>query len=111
MPIGRWADRRPSSSEAIQVRVEGLVERHARAFGGSLRRALARGGVGILRWRQLSEEQREALTDTFTDRVFPALTPLAVDPGHPFPYISNGSINLGRAALPTRPTGSDASRG
>jgi len=80
--------------EAIQVRVEELTERHARAFGGSLRRTLSRAGVGVLRWRQLNEEQRDALTETFNERVFPALTPLAVDPGHPFPYISNLSLNL-----------------
>jgi len=80
--------------EAIRARVGELTERHARAFGGSLRRLLARSGVGILRWRQLSQPQRQALTATFHERVFPVLTPLAVDPGHPFPYISNLSLNL-----------------
>ncbi|MBA2633753.1 MAG: RNA degradosome polyphosphate kinase, partial [Chloroflexi bacterium] len=80
--------------ESIRVRVGELTDRHARAFGGALRRQLARAGVGILRWRQLSEVQRDALTATFHERVFPVLTPLAVDPGHPFPYISNLSLNL-----------------
>ena len=80
--------------EAIHQRVDGLMERHARLFGGSLRRRLARAGIGILRWRQLNDAQRDALTAAFHERVFPVLTPLAVDPGHPFPYISNYSLNL-----------------
>src|SRR5688500_12646495 len=80
--------------ELIRARVGELTERHARAFGGSLRRRLARAGVGVLRWRQLSEAQRDSLTATYHERVFPVLTPLAVDPGHPFPYISNLSLNL-----------------
>ncbi len=80
--------------EAIRARVADLTERHAHAFGGSLRRRLSRAGVGLLRWRQLSEAQRDSLTATFHERVFPVLTPLAVDPGHPFPYISNLSLNL-----------------
>ena len=80
--------------ELIRSRVGELTERHARAFGGSLRRRLARDGVAVLRWRQLSEAQRTSLTATFHERVFPVLTPLAVDPGHPFPYISNLSLNL-----------------
>jgi polyphosphate kinase len=80
--------------ESIQVRVDELTERHARAFGGSLRRRMSRAGIGVLRWRQLSQPQRDSLTATFHERVFPALTPLAVDPGHPFPYISNLSLNL-----------------
>ncbi len=80
--------------ESIRSRVGDLTERHARAFGGSLRRRLARDGVAVLRWRQLSDAQRATLTAIFHERVFPVLTPLAVDPGHPFPYISNLSLNL-----------------
>ena len=80
--------------ERIRARVGELTERHAGAFGGSLRRRLARAGVGVLRWRQLSEAQRDSLTATYHELVFPVLTPLAVDPGHPFPYISNLSLNL-----------------
>lgn len=80
--------------ETIRARVGELTERHARVFGGSLRRRLARAGVSVLRWRQLTEAQRDSLTATYHERVFPVLTPLAVDPGHPFPYISNLSLNL-----------------
>ena len=80
--------------ELIQARVHELAERHAKTFGTVLRRRLARAGIGLMRWRQLNQAQRDSLTSTFNDRVFPALTPLAVDPGHPFPYISNLSLNL-----------------
>jgi polyphosphate kinase len=80
--------------ESIRARVGELTDRHAHAFGGSLRKRLSRAGVGIRRWRHLSEAQRASLAATFHERVFPVLTPLAVDPGHPFPYISNLSLNL-----------------
>jgi polyphosphate kinase len=78
----------------IAERIEGLAVRHARVFTRDLKPRLARAGIRILRWRQLSEETRTTLTATFVERVFPVLTPLAVDPGHPFPYISNLSLNL-----------------
>jgi polyphosphate kinase len=51
-------------------------------------------GISIVRWDELSEAERELHSDLFTDRVFPVLTPLAVDPAHPFPYISGLSLNL-----------------
>lgn len=80
--------------EAIGPRTAELAERHATLFGGEIRRGLSRTGIGILHWRQLSQEHRAALTAIFHDRVFGVLTPLAVDPGHPFPYISGLSLNL-----------------
>ena len=48
----------------------------------------------IVHWADLDDEARAQLGETFTDQIFPVLTPLAVDPGHPFPYISNLSLNL-----------------
>ena len=45
-------------------------------------------------WDELDEDDRKYLVEVFEDRIFPVLTPLAVDPGHPFPYISNLSLNL-----------------
>jgi len=78
----------------IAERTSVLSKRHARLFTRDLKPKLARAGVRILRWRQVPEEARVALGATFVERVFPVLTPLAVDPGHPFPYISNLSLNL-----------------
>jgi polyphosphate kinase len=55
---------------------------------------LAAEGIRILRWTELDEGQARVLQAMFSTRIFPVLTPLAVDPGHPFPYISNLSLNL-----------------
>jgi polyphosphate kinase len=55
---------------------------------------LASEGIRILRWTELDEGQARVLQAMFSTRIFPVLTPLAVDPGHPFPYISNLSLNL-----------------
>ena len=57
--------------------------------------ALGESDITIETWESLSEDDRKALAEMFELRVFPVLTPLAVDPGHPFPYISNLSLNLG----------------
>jgi polyphosphate kinase len=78
----------------IRERVAGLADRHARVFSEQLLPALAAAGVRVTRWDDLSPIHRSSLEATFTERIFPVLTPLAVDPGHPFPYISNLSLNL-----------------
>ena len=80
--------------ELIAERASQLAIRHAKVFTRDVKPRLARTGIQVLRWRQVPEESRAALTSTFVERVFPVLTPLAVDPGHPFPYISNLSLNL-----------------
>ncbi len=79
---------------SIAERANGLALRHARLFGDVLRPALAEAGVAVRRWTALDADERAALNAEFEDRIFPVLTPLAVDPGHPFPYISNLSLNL-----------------
>jgi polyphosphate kinase len=79
---------------AIREVVERLVGRLERVHLDVLRPALVRAGVQLVEWRDLGPEAHKALTAEFEDRVFPILTPLAVDPGHPFPYISNLSLNL-----------------
>jgi len=71
-----------------------LVERHTRVLQDQLLPGLAREGISLPRWHELSEEDRAHLVAEFEHRVFPVLTPLAVDPAHPFPYISNLSLNL-----------------
>ncbi len=60
----------------------------------ALRRTLAEKGVEIAEWSQVDETDRAFAAVEFENRIFPILTPLAVDPGHPFPYISNLSLNL-----------------
>jgi polyphosphate kinase len=52
-------------------------------------------GVALLRWQQLSADERARASDLFMRQMFPVLTPLAVDPAHPFPYISNLALSLG----------------
>jgi polyphosphate kinase len=78
----------------ISKRNQELVEQHARAFAERVRPALAEHGVRIVSWSDLAEHERLRLSSYFTDQVFPVLTPLAVDPAHPFPYISGLSLNL-----------------
>jgi polyphosphate kinase len=70
-----------------------VVQQHE-LFERELRPKLAGLGVHILNYIDLSQEQRFYLQRYFEERVFPVLTPLAVDPAHPFPYISNMSLNL-----------------
>ncbi len=80
--------------KAISERVEPMVRRHAALFVDELRPALAKEGLEIFRWSDLEDQQKEKLEEVFRKKIFPVLTPLAVDPGHPFPYISNLSLNL-----------------
>jgi polyphosphate kinase len=80
--------------DAIRGRVQELVSRQTRIFERDVRPQLKKGGVQIVDWHDLKETQREELREVFDERVFPVLTPLAVDPAHPFPFISDLSLNL-----------------
>jgi polyphosphate kinase len=71
-----------------------LMIRHAACFHGEILPALAKEGVEILRWDDLADTEREELNRLFRRRIYPVLTPLVVDPAHPFPYISGLSLNL-----------------
>jgi polyphosphate kinase len=71
-----------------------LTVRHARAFTERIAGELAEHGIEILRWKELSAAERAGLSDFFARRIYPVLTPLAVDPAHPFPFISGLSLNL-----------------
>ncbi|MDX6199930.1 MAG: polyphosphate kinase [Actinomycetota bacterium] len=71
-----------------------LVSEHALCFVDDVRPALAAEGIRIVLWRDLSRQQQAPLHEYFRSQVFPVLTPLAVDPAHPFPYISGLSLNL-----------------
>lgn len=80
--------------DAIAARAKALMERHAALFATVLRPALADEQIHLVTWDSLSATERERLHEIFAERVFPVLTPLAVDPAHPFPYISGLSLNL-----------------
>jgi polyphosphate kinase len=79
---------------AIAAKVVPLAEKHAQMFAEDVSPALEAAGVRVLRWRELEEPQRDELNAMFREKIFPVLTPLAVDSGRPFPYISNLSLNL-----------------
>ncbi len=74
---------------------------HAEYFNNAIRPALAQEGIEILRWKELSPDEQENLHQLFRDRIYPVLTPLVVDPAHPFPYISGLSLSL--AVMITEP--------
>jgi polyphosphate kinase len=78
----------------LSERTQELLQRHARCFRDVLEPALDGEGIHIRRWDDLDDEERARLAAYFAGKVFPVLTPLAVDPSHPFPYISGLSLNL-----------------
>jgi polyphosphate kinase len=79
---------------AIRERVLGLFDRQDRLVLDHLLPELRRSGVDIVPYAQVTEPERKELRDYFEESVFPILTPLSVDPGHPFPMISNLSLNI-----------------
>ncbi len=79
---------------ALGSRIGELVERHAKCFRDVVEPALHEQGIHIRRWDALDNEEKARLGEYFRSQVFPVLTPLAVDPAHPFPYISGQSLNL-----------------
>jgi len=78
----------------IRSRVEATSARVGRLFAEELRPALDKAGIRLVDTADLTEDDRIWATETFLERIFPVLTPLAVDPAHPFPYISSLSLNL-----------------
>ncbi|HET7420485.1 MAG TPA: polyphosphate kinase 1 [Candidatus Dormibacteraeota bacterium] len=80
--------------KAIRTRVEGLVDRQVGIYNHAIVPALARAGIAIVRAEDVSKKELTQLHTVFREQIFPVLTPLAVDPGHPFPYISHLSLNL-----------------
>jgi polyphosphate kinase len=80
--------------DLIAVRTQDLADRHARLFLDSVLPELIAENIAIIGWHDLSDEEQQRLSAHFQDQVFPVLTPLAVDPAHPFPYISGLSLNL-----------------
>jgi len=89
-------DGRTAAQQLLEVRdrVEELVDLQQRTFLDRVVPALAAVGIRLSGWDELDDDDLKFLVETFEERIFPVLTPLAVDPGHPFPYISNLSLNL-----------------
>jgi len=80
--------------DQISVLAHKLMTIHASLFEDQVRPALVKEGITIVRWDALDPGEQEGLDRMFRDQIFPVLTPLAVDPAHPFPYISGLSLNL-----------------
>lgn len=78
----------------IGEQTQRIATRHAREFLDSVRPALAQEGIYIVAWADLDQSERDQLQTYFNEQVFPVLTPLAVDPAHPFPFVSGLSLNL-----------------
>jgi polyphosphate kinase len=84
----------------IRSRLKPMLERQMRCLTADVLPKLAKEGVVIRPFRELTKRERKIADDYFFENVFPILTPQAVDPGHPFPYISNLSLNLGVMVSP-----------
>ncbi|WP_296667636.1 RNA degradosome polyphosphate kinase [Demequina sp.] len=80
--------------DAIIERAHELMDRHAECFEDQVRPALANEGIQLVRYDELEDKEQDRLRKLFRSDIFPVLTPLAVDPAHPFPYISGLSLNL-----------------
>jgi len=90
-----WDGRTPAQQlSAIAQWVPQMIERLDVAFVDELVPELKAAGVEILGWDDTTAQERSALDSIYDERIFPVLTPLAVDPGHPFPYISDLALSL-----------------
>ncbi len=79
----------------IRQALEPLIKKQHQSFENHLRDELRQADVHILNYKDLDAKHHQYLKNYFHEKIFPVLTPLAVDPAHPFPYISNLSLNLG----------------
>jgi len=86
----------------ISLRTKALVDRQSTVLHEEIIPKLKEEGIEFLQWGDLNETERDYVGKLFHDRIFPVLTPLAVDPSHPFPYISGLSLNL--AVIVKNPT-------
>lgn len=80
--------------ERVLSRIHELVEEQSNVFQHTVRPELAKEGIEFLRWEELTAAEKDRMRTIFSERIYPILTPLAVDSSHPFPYISGLSLNL-----------------
>jgi polyphosphate kinase len=86
----------------VSTKVNELVARQSKVLNDDILPELKKHGIEFVKWDQLDETESSYVAKLFQDRIFPVLTPLAVDPTHPFPYISGLSLNL--AVMVKNPT-------
>jgi len=95
LPVESASGRPPEQILQLTLeKAEELQEHHAQVFAEQLRPALADEGIEMPRWKELLPDEQVRLTTLFRQRIYPVLTPLVVDPSHPFPYISHLSLSL-----------------
>jgi len=78
----------------LSKKTQALIERKTKSFHEDIHLKLSKEGISIVRWDELNKDERVLATEIFHNQIFPVLTPLAIDPSHPFPYISGLSLNL-----------------
>jgi polyphosphate kinase len=95
--VSRTPDGRTPAEQLVEIRrmVLPMLDQQSTVFRREIRPQLAEHGIKLLRWADLNRADRTTADAFFEKTVYPVLTPLAVDPGHPFPFISNLSTSLG----------------
>ena len=86
----------------LRQRILALTDEQASVLRNQVLPQLAEAGVALVSYDSLSQQEKQRLDHYFTEKVFPVLTPLAVDPSHPFPYISPLSVNIGLMVHPPK---------
>ncbi len=81
--------------QEIRQYVNPMLQDQAHCYHKVLKPALEKEGIFLLSWKELNDKEKDHVKKYYNKNVFPVLTPLSVDPGHPFPFISNLSISLG----------------
>jgi polyphosphate kinase len=85
----------PQQLESIRFHLLPMIKEQAHCFYKTLQPELAKNGIHLVQWGDLNDEEKDHLKQIYQRNIFPILTPLSVDPGHPFPFISNLSTSLG----------------
>lgn len=80
--------------DSIRENAHALQMRQATLFRDEIEPALHKHGISVVRWNDLNETEQTSLNEYFHNQIYPVLTPLGVDPAHPFPYISGLSLNV-----------------
>src|SRR5262245_4120659 len=94
--VGAALDQVPSPhQQALREKVCAMTAALARVYTTAIRPELARNGIFLLNWDEVTEAERGEVNELFRRAIYPVLTPLVVDPAHPFPFLSNLSQSLG----------------